>query len=204
MEKEEKIKIGLFGGTFAPPHLGHVNAARLMLKYIPIERLIVMPAFLPPHKVKAGGDTPEERMKMCQAAFSVLDRVKVSDYEIKKGGLSYSVETLRYFTSLGYEVYMLCGTDMFLSLPCWFCADEIFRLANIVCVPRNTVLTETLEKAKKNYTEKYSANVTIIPERSVEMSSTEIRERIQSGESLCGLISDEVEEIIKNDKLYTR
>ena len=99
-------KIGLYGGTFAPPHLGHVHAARAFLRAIPVDRLLVMPTFQPPHKAKAAGDTPEVRLEMCRAAFAGIPGVEVSDYEITKADVSYTVQTLRHLTAENREIYL--------------------------------------------------------------------------------------------------
>jgi len=138
-------KIGLYGGTFAPPHLGHVHAARAFLRAIPVDRLLIMPTFQPPHKAKAAGDTPEVRLEMCRAAFGDIPGIEVSDYEIAKADVSYTVQTLRHLTAENREIYLLCGTDMFLTLEKWYQAEEIFRLLenNRLCfvtyIPRKSI-----------------------------------------------------------------
>ena len=118
-------KIGLYGGTFGPPHLGHVYAAKTFLREVAPDRLLIMPAGIPPHKEKAAGDTPELRLAMCRAAFGDLPHTEISDYEIRKPGKSYTVETLEHLAAPGREITMLCGTDMFLTLDHWHRAPDI-------------------------------------------------------------------------------
>ena len=101
-------KIGLYGGTFGPPHLGHVYAAKTFLREVAPDRLLIMPAGIPPHKEKAAGDTPELRLAMCRAAFGDLPHTEISDYEIRKPGKSYTVETLEHLAAPGREITMLC------------------------------------------------------------------------------------------------
>ena len=195
-------KIGLYGGTFAPPHLGHVHAARAFLRAIPVDRLLVMPTFQPPHKVKASGDTPEVRLEMCRAAFGNIPGVEVSDYEITKADVSYTVQTLRYLTAENREIYMLCGTDMFLTLEKWYQAEEIFRLAKIVCMSRTMEKKQEIAETHARYRQKFGQDCILLKENPLEVSSTKIREAIRKGQSLAAYVPAEVEAILRRDGLY--
>lgn len=199
-----KIRTGLFGGTFAPPHLGHVHAVEAILRHAGLDEILVMPTAVPPHKVKAKGDTPELRLEMCRAAFGLLDHVTVSDFEIRKGGVSYTVQTLEHFAENEpeREIHLICGTDMFLTLDKWFRAADIFRLAKIICIPRDQTELEVLTEKQTVYHELYHADTRILAVEPVDMSSTEIRRRIESGEDLTGFLPSAVTEIIKREKLY--
>ena len=195
-------KIGLYGGTFAPPHLGHVHAARAFLRAIPVDRLLVMPTFQPPHKAKAAGDTPEVRLEMCRAAFAGIPGVEVSDYEITKADVSYTVQTLRHLTAENREIYMLCGTDMFLTLEKWYQAEEIFRLAKIVCMSRTTEKEQEIAETHARYLRKFGQDCILLKEDPLEVSSTRIREAIRKGQSLTAYVPAEVEAILRRDGLY--
>ena len=163
-----------------------------------------MPTAVPPHKVKAKGDTPELRLEMCRAAFGELDRVTVSDYEIKKGGVSYTVQTLEHFeeTEPEREMYLICGTDMFLTLDQWFRAEQIFNLAKIVCIPRDGTDLDVLAEKRAHYLETYHAEAEILSSEPIDMSSTEIRRRIETGEDLTDYLPAAVIDIIEREKLY--
>ena len=204
METRPKIRTGLFGGTFAPPHLGHVHAVETILCHAGLDEILVMSTAVPPHKVKAKGDTPELRLEMCRAAFGGLGRVTVSDYEIKKGGISYTVQTLEHFAENEpeREIHLVCGTDMFLTLDKWFRAADIFRLAKIICIPRDRTELAVLTEKQAEYAENYHAETQILDVEPIDMSSTEIRRRIESGESLDAFLPDAVTEIIKREGLY--
>lgn len=197
-------RIGLFGGTFAPPHLGHVHAVRTMSRNIPLDKILIMPTSIPPHKTKVSVDTPQDRLEMCRAAFGDIPRVKISDFEIVKGGISYTYETLEHLTKDGREIYLLCGTDMFMTLGDWRRSERIFELAKIVCVPRFSADSDELERKKIEYKKKFSANMTVIGEDPFEISSTEIRERIENGGDLSKFLPEKVIEIIKRERLYTK
>lgn len=201
-------KIGLFGGTFAPPHKGHINALYAMLDTVELDSVLVMPTFMPPHKQKLSVDTPKERYDMCVAAFGGMDKVTVSDFEIKKGGLSYTVETLRRLkeTYPESEIYMLCGTDMFLTLDKWFQADEIFRLANIVCVPRFCDDICDITEKKLKYENKHNARIVLTKTQPFVISSTDIRDCISRGGSddeLRKYLPDGVIDLVKKSGLYS-
>lgn len=198
------LKTGLFGGTFAPPHLGHLHAAKSFLSEVGLDELIIMPTFLPPHKQKSSGDTPEVRYKMCQALFGSLPDTYVSDYEIRKEGISYTVETLEYLheQNKNREIYLLCGTDMFLTLDTWRRAEDIFTLAEIVCMPRyDNSYAEVIAK-KKDYQDKYGKAAVLLSEDPFVLSSSEIREKIRDQSDLSEYLSQDVIEIIKNEGLY--
>ena len=194
-------KIGLYGGTFAPPHLGHVHAARAFLRAIPVDRLLIMPTFQPPHKAKAAGDTPEVRLEMCRAAFGDIPGVEVSEYEIAKADVSYTVQTLRHLTAANREIYLLCGTDMFLTLEKWFCAEEIFRLARIVCVSRTADREQEIVETHARYRQLFGQDCILLSEAPLEVSSTQIRDAIREGRSLAAYVPPAVEAILRRDGL---
>lgn len=132
----KKKKIGLYGGTFSPPHYGHIRAAESFISGVELDELYVMPANIPPHKMIDAGDDPKIRLEMCRAAFGDIPKVTVSDYEIEKSGVSYTIDTLEHLTENGEEVYLLCGDDMFLTLESWRRGEDILRTANIVLMRR--------------------------------------------------------------------
>jgi len=201
--KNKREKIALFGGTFAPPHFGHVHAVQTLLENIDVDRIIIMPTFMPPHKVKVKGDTPELRFEMCRAAFGEIDKVYVSTYEIEKGGVSYTVHTLEHLTEqYDADIYLLCGTDMFLTLDSWFKAERIFELAKIVCIPRYSESTDLINTKKNEYEVKFGAEVRIIGSDPFELSSTDIRRMISENEDLSQALPCGVTDIIRREKLY--
>ncbi len=206
MTPKKTIRTGLFGGTFAPPHLGHVHAVETILERMNFDEILVMPTAVPPHKVKAKGDTPELRLEMCRAAFGELEHVRVSEYEIRKGGVSYTVETLEHFaeTEPEREIHLICGTDMFLTLDKWFRVADIFNLAKIVCIPRDDTDLDILREKQAEYTGTYLAQTEILASDPIDMSSTEIRRRIEAGEDLTDCLPAAVIEIIKRENLYDK
>ena len=195
-------RLGLFGGTFAPPHLGHVRAAENMMAHLGLDKLVIMPTCVPPHKIKSAQDTPQQRLEMCHAAFDGITGAEVSDYEITSGGTSYTYLTLGHLTRPGRRIFMLCGSDMLLTLDQWKRAEDIFRMADIVCMPRYSDGIERLTEKKAEYETAFHARVHLIPGEVLEISSTQIRERIVNGEDLTELLPGGVAEIIRREHLY--
>ncbi len=198
----KKEKLGLYGGTFSPPHLGHVRALRVFLETVRPDRTLIMPCAIPPNKQKLSVDTPEERYEMCRAAFGGLEGVEVSDYEIKKGDVSYTVDTLNHLRRRGREIDLLCGSDVFLTLEQWRRFEEVFRRAVICCVSRHGDDYDLLESAAERYRKAYRAKTMIIRAGVLDVSSTEVRQRIAQELPLSGYLPDSVTEIIRRDNLY--
>lgn len=195
-------RIGLYGGTFAPPHLGHRYAVETLAKTIPLDRILIMPTAVPPHKTMVQGDSPEHRLAMCRLAFEGMANVEVSDYEIRKGGISYTVETLEYLTKPGREILLLCGSDMLLSLDNWRRSADIFAMAEIVCVPRYEADREELLRKGAYYREAYGARVRVLSALPRVVSSTEIRERVIAGGTLTEVLPDPVAHYVLSHGLY--
>ena len=185
-----KIRLGIYGGTFSPPHLGHVSAARSFAIGAALDKLIVMPDFIPPHKSDFGNVTAEDRL-----AFSGMPCVEVSDFEILRGGKSYTYLTLQAFTSKDVELFFLCGTDMLLTLDTWKCPEILFDLATICYVRRESDACNDLLLREKiaDYKERFAARIIELDHDVVEVSSTDLRSNIVSGENNlinlpCGVI----------------
>ncbi len=174
-------KIGIYGGSFNPPHKGHTLAAQQCRDLLALDRVIMIPAAIPPHKALADGSPDAKaRLYLTQLAVSETDGFCVSDLEIKREGPSYTVDTLRQLRE-EYpqdELYLMMGTDMFLSFHEWFCPEEIAQLATIVCFSRYNVSTELREKMlqqKENMTARYGRTPVLLDNDCVEISSTEVR-----------------------------
>lgn len=197
------MKLGIYGGTFSPIHNGHILAAREFLNEMQLDKLLIIPTALPPHKAEVVGASEKERLEMAKLAFEDFPDVEVSDFEIKRGGKSYSVNTLEHFKE-GNELYMLVGTDMFLTLDEWFRPNDIFKLSNIVLKRReNDADTEKrISEKSREYELKFGARIYFIKSSPFEVSSTDIREKIRSGNSICEAVPQNVAEYIYNHNLY--
>lgn len=198
-----KRRVGIYGGTFNPPHIGHLNAAVCFAESLALDEVLIIPAGTPPHKNVSDNVSTDIRFEMTRAAFEPLgEKYKVSDYEIAGNGPDYTVNTLRHFSSSGKKLFLLCGTDMFISFESWREFRKIFALAALVCMPREEDSQTVLRKKMSEYKSKYKARCMILEGKTVELSSTELREMIRNKEDVSGLIPEAVCEIIRREGLY--
>ena len=175
------MRIGVYGGTFSPPHRGHLKSALLFMEAKQLDKLYIIPSYISPGKPESE-ISPAKRFEMCQLAFSGIDGVHVLDIEMQRGGQSYTVDTLSELWMGGIELYFLCGTDAALSLEKWKEPARLFQLAKFVCMPRDCSDIETL-LAEKNrfYANHYGKEVELLSATPYPISSTEIRALIKEG-----------------------
>ena len=185
------MKIGIYGGTFNPPHLGHITAARAVFELLGLDQLLVIPAGLPPHKTMPDGSpTSAQRLEMTRLAAEQLDlgeRVKVLDMELCREGRSFTSDTLAQLKDQypNDELWLLMGTDMFLTLQTWHEPEKILQLAGIAAFGRTEEDTEELFSIQRDYLcEVYpQARIfTLTIPGVVDVSSTELREKLAKGE----------------------
>lgn len=194
-------KIGIYGGSFSPPHNGHISAARQFMDALSLDELLIMPSHISPHKVTDPTLTSRHRYDMAKIAFKDLPRVTVSDYEIQKGDISYTANTLSHFSNEG-ELYFLCGTDMFLTLSRWYRPDIIFENATIVLASRENGKEQEIIAAKKAYEKDFGAHIIILNNEVLEISSTEVRQALKQGNDVSRYLSQDVEVYIREHNLY--
>ena len=196
-------RIGIYGGSFSPPHNGHIKAAEAFLEQMWLDFLFVIPAAIPPHKAPPDVSA-EDRLNMTRLAFSGMEGVYVSDMELLRQGPSYTVDTLRELYSEDKRLFLLLGTDMVLTLDEWKDPEEIFKLSYPVYVRRekDKILDEKILAKLALYKEKYGKMVTKLTMDPIEISSSQVRERIALGRSISDLVPASVEDYIKAHHLY--
>lgn len=197
-------KIGIFGGTFSPPHIGHVNSAKDFLREIQLDELFVIPTYQPPHKEYGAEASADERLEMTRLAFSGVPKASVSDLEIMRGGMSYTYLTLEELSREDREIFLLCGTDMLLTLSEWKNAERIFELATICYVRRenDAQLKNEIERRIAEYRERYGARVITVSNAVVEISSTELRKMLKERSGAEKYLPRAVYEYILEKGLY--
>ena len=198
------LRVGIYGGAFAPIHKGHVEAAKAFMQQMWLDVLFVIPTGLSPHKEMDHSASAEDRMEMCRLAFRDVEGVIVSDIEIRRGGKSYSVDTVRDMSGEDQKLFMLCGTDMMLTLDEWDQVDEIFKLCYPVYIRREEDRSLDAKIIEKNtgYFEKYGKYVIKLDAPVIDVSSTEIRKMIRDGEDVSMYIDSEVMKYIDEKGLY--
>ena len=199
------MKIGIYGGTFDPPHNGHVNACKCFIDSIDIDKLFIIPTSIPPHKIRTSTVGGLERLEMAKLAFSgISEKIEFSNVELERTGKSYTADTLRHFKKMGAsEIFLLCGTDMLVTLDEWYDFEYIFKAATIVYTrrERDEHFSELIDKKVAEYVALYNAKILYIDADVVEISSSDIRKAIAEG-CVTELIPDSVYRYIESRSLY--
>lgn len=197
--------LAIYGGTFSPPHVGHIRAAEALSASLSPDRFMIIVDNLPPHKEIDGGATAEQRLTMASLAFGHIPNVEISDMEIRRGGRSYTAKTLTYLSAENRELYFLCGTDMFLTLPSWRDPATIFEKATICLVRREEdgEMTERIKNAASHYQSEFGARIRIIDAEVTEISSSELRNALaHSPWRAENMLSPAVYDYIQSEKLW--
>lgn len=190
------MKIGVFGGTFNPVHLGHVNLAKNFKEELKLDKLIVIPTGTPPHKEANKTVSDEDRLNMCRLGFENI--AQVSDMEIKREGKSYTVLTLEELKKEypNDDIYFLVGSDMLLSFTRWYRWEDILNMCTLCATDRDN--TETCRNADSELFKK----IIFCDFPKFVVSSSEVREKIENKEDVTKLLTPEVLKYIKEKGLY--
>lgn len=196
-------KMGLFGGSFDPIHQGHIEMALRLAEKLELDGVLLMPTFVPPHKIRVSMAAAEHRLAMCRLAAEVFPQLQVSDLELRREGASFTVDTLtalcRQYPDTRW--YLITGADMFTTLRTWHRFEEIARMAVPCTVPRNGTDMADL-RAYAAALEQEGIHCYVDDAPVTDVSSTEIRQRVAAGKSLQGLVLPSIEEYISRYGLY--
>ena len=200
----DMLRVGIYGGTFAPIHNGHVAAAKAFMEQMKLDYLFIIPTYLPPHKQIDASDDPLYRLKMCELAFEGTDGIVISDVEISRGGKSYTYDTLKELERPDTRLFLLCGTDMVLTFDQWYRFEDIFKMCYPTYVRRenNPLLTKRIVAKIGEYYEKYGVMFRRIVTDPIELTSTEIRRAVRDGRDISGMVPARVAEFIRENRLY--
>ncbi|MBI2609195.1 MAG: nicotinate (nicotinamide) nucleotide adenylyltransferase [Deltaproteobacteria bacterium] len=219
-KKQLPKKIGILGGSFDPVHLGHLDLAQKILKSFHINKVIFVPNFKSPYSVQRKRLTSSKhRLKMLELALKFRDNLNVDNFEIQKGGISYTLSTLKHFHRETHSLYFITGIETFKTISTWHRYKELFKLTHFVVVPR---ASKTIPKPShilpQNFFEK---NFKKLPHKTVwehssghkifykkiktlNISSSMIREKIKNKKNIVGLIPKEVYRYIEKTNLYQK
>lgn len=195
--QDRPVRFGVFGGTFDPPHIGHLSLTRELHESGTLSEILWIPVKLPPHKPANPEASPELRLEMVRAAVDGLPHQSVSDLELTRGAPSYTVDTLRVLRAERPKAtpVLIMGADQFAELAEWHDAEEVVRLAEVCVLPRGGVeLTTTLPPLDVVWS---AADVA-----PVDVSSSEVRRRVREGLPYTHLVPAGVAEIIERESLY--
>ena len=196
------MRTGIMGGTFNPPHYGHLYAAEHVRDALGLDKVLFIPTNLPPHKkMPAGSANTEQRCEMVQLMLDGCDWAEMSMIEIERGGSSYTVDTLRALkqTNRYGDLFLIMGTDMLMMLDYgWRDPEEICRLCTLAVVARAPGEQAGLQQKAQQLREKYQADIRLVDSPVVEISSTQIRH----GQSLREMLPPAVYQYIEQNRLY--
>jgi nicotinate-nucleotide adenylyltransferase len=188
-------KVGIFGGTFDPIHLGHLITAQSVKEIRNLDKIIFIPAYISPHKTSAKPSSPDDRMNMIKLAIENIPFFDYSDIEIKKGGISYTIDTIKTLKKNYDAIEFIIGYDNIFTFHTWKEPDEIFKLADVIVLKRKSSHPPQFE-------DKYYHQAVFVQTRGIEISATDIRERVKKGMPINFLVPPKVMEYIYNHKLY--
>ena len=197
-------EVGILGGTFNPPHIGHLVIAQEVLHQLGVERVVFMPVARPPHKEALEDPGAAVRLELCRLATADDDRLGVSDIEIERGGASYTVDTLRALHDRlpEHSLTFIVGGDMAWSLPSWREPEAILELARLAVAEREDLrrddIAERLEPLHSG------DRVVFFDIPRIDVSSSSIRGRVATGRPIRYLVPDRVAEAIRERRLYPR
>lgn len=195
-------RLGILGGTFNPPHVGHLICAQEALVQLELDSVILMPVAAPPHKALADDPGPERRMEMCWLAVGGDERLGVSRLEVDRGGPSYTVHTLSTLAAARRddELVWIVGGDMAASFAQWRDPEEILRLCTLAVAERAGAGRQEIDSALATVDGGDAVRFFEMPR--VDVSSSEVRRRVGAGRPIRYLVPDEVVDYVEAHGLY--
>ena len=197
-------RIGIYGGTFNPPHIGHMNAAAHAIRALNLDRLLLIPDRVAPHKpLPEGSPTPDQRLEMLKIAAESCPGAEVCDLEMHREGPSYTYETVEQLSKLypDGELVLIMGTDMFLSFHTWKYPERITALASLAVLYRGDRNERDAVAMKKAEMEAAGVAVTLVENPVTVISSTQMR-RLLAFRCAGGLLPEGVLDYIRENRLY--
>jgi nicotinate-nucleotide adenylyltransferase len=199
------MRIGVFGGSFDPVHKAHIAIAERAAEAAALDRLLFMPVYAQPFKPGADLSDGAHRMEMLRRACEGDARFGATDAELARGGVSYTIDSLRAIRDDGArrgEIFFLLGADMLLMLEKWYKADELLREFSFIAARRPGDGNENPERCVEGLRLRYGTRVILMDNPPMDVSSSEIRRRVRMGENIGGLVPASVGEYIDAKGLY--
>ncbi len=193
------MSICLFGGTFDPPHIGHLIIAEFILSDLDVDKILFIPSSIPPHKPSCSYSAASSRVEMLQISIKGTPAFQISDIELNRPGVSYSVDTIKQIKSQmnlpEEELYFLIGSDSLIEFQTWKNPEEILSLARVIIASR-PLFTKDMVKPE------FLGKVRFLNTPQIDISSSMIRERVREKKSIRYYVIPEVLEYIKKKRLY--
>ena len=197
------MRIGILGGTFNPPHLGHLVCAQEAYLQLELDHVLLMPARIPPHKAVEEEPGVEHRLELCRLSVQGDEgRFRVSDLEVVRSGPSYTVDTLQELHSRApdSELFLIVGADIAAGLPKWRAPERVLSLATLAVAKRRGTSQEAVQEALQSLNGGDRSTFFEMP--TIGLSSTMIRQRVRSGIPIKYFVPDAVAKYIEHHRLY--
>ena len=217
------MRIGLFGGTFDPIHNGHLRAALDVCENVPLDRCILIPAANPPHKTGQATSAVEHRLAMTRLGADGIERLEVSDVEAQRKGPSFTIDTVRHFQHAlpaGTRLFLLLGADAFFDIDTWHAWQELIDQVALAVMTRpgpgredfaaalDTFIAGhvadgyTCNRSRRGFFHPTRPPIYYVPVTALDISSTELRDRVRKGRSIRFLVPEAVERYVLDKELY--
>jgi len=210
------MRLGIFGGTFNPIHMGHLRVAEEVREILRLDRVVFVPSFLPPHKELSDNVEGSRRLEIVKMAVRSNPHFEVSSYEVDSKGSSYSIRTIGHMREVyGCTPYFILGQDAFNEISSWYEAHRLFDLAHFVVISRPDAvklpLHEVLGSASGRFREtpggfvnEAGNEIVFVEVTAYAVSSSRIREEIKQGRSIRYLVPEEVHDFIRSERIYVQ
>lgn len=200
------MKTGIYGGTFNPIHKGHIHLLKEFSKRLHLDRVLLIPTRVPPHKAAPDLASGEDRLQMCRLAVGEVPNLQISDIEMRREGKSFTAETLEELHALypQDQLYLLMGEDMFLTVEHWYRPETIFFLATVCATPRSLHGMGKLQAKMEEYQERYGARCVLEDIPYLSISSTQVRQWVSQGRDVTPLVPEKVAAYIQEQGIYRK
>ncbi|EOC99807.1 nicotinate-nucleotide adenylyltransferase [Caldisalinibacter kiritimatiensis] len=202
--KGKKIKYGIMGGTFDPIHIGHLVVAEEVRDKFELDKVIFVPSGTPPHKKPSLVTKAKHRYMMTLLATITNPDFEVSSIEIDRKGVTYTIDTIKAFKEKfnNVEFYFITGADAIMEITTWKSTEELLKICNFVAVSRPGFKASNMEKQISMLEQRYNAKIHTMVIPALEISSTDIRNRIKEDRPVKYLLPESIEQYIKKNGLY--
>ncbi len=188
-------KVGIFGGTFDPIHIGHLITTQIVCEQRKLDKVIFIPAYISPHKTHKFASSPPHRFNMAKLAVEGINNFDISDIEVNRSEVSYTLNTIAELRETYEEIELIIGYDNLVVFDQWYQPDKLLSMVELV------VMKRSFDKEFKNIHE-YFGKANFVDTPNIEISSTKIRERINKGLPIDFMVTDPVKKYISENKLY--
>ncbi len=193
--------VGILGGSFNPPHVGHLTCARMAAEQLALDRVLVMPLSEPSHRELESDPGPEARMELCRLATAGDDLLEASDLEVARGGVSYTVETLETLDDGKDELTLILGADAADRIDSWRRPERILEIARLAIAPRGG--TPDAGEVAQGVAGRFpGARAVAFTMPRIDISSSMLRERVATGRTVRNLVPPAVEDAIDESGWY--